>query len=276
MSSGGRAWGGGGGGREFGAGGYQVDPPRLVDRPAGDPRWPNAWAINLLRRMPPHRSPVGRKQRVRLGLASAGTRRRALVLRPAIAIVVLVGCGAVASAALGRWPALMSDAYHRLLAPAPTPPPALVPPPVASPPGRSRRVAKTSPETLRPALPEPAPASVMARSAPKPAREPMLTSRSRRAPAPVATDDTTPVLEAMRALRVEGNPARARGLLARYLDRNPRGTLAEEALAMSIEAAIAHHDADAGALARRYLLRYPAGHFSALARRTLDGGATAP
>jgi hypothetical protein len=96
------------------------------------------------------------------------------------------------------------------------------------------------------------------------------------APAPAAPsegDDTTPVLEAMRALRVEANPVRARRLLAGYLDRHPGGSLAEEALAMSIEAAVAHGDDDAPALARKYVRRYPAGHFSGLARRTLDGAA---
>ena len=77
----------------------------------------------------------------------------------------------------------------------------------------------------------------------------------------------------MRALRVEANPVRARRLLAGYLDRHPGGSLAEEALAMSIEAAVAHGDDDAPALARKYVRRYPAGHFSGLARRTLAGAA---
>jgi hypothetical protein len=113
---------------------------------------------------------------------------------------------------------------------------------------------------------------------PHPARRAGLAgARTRRAssssPAAVGADDTTPVLQAMRALRVEGNPARARVLLSRYLDRSPRGTLAEEALAMSIEAATAHRDDDASAMARRYLRLYPAGHFSKLARQTLNGGA---
>ena len=66
---------------------------------------------------------------------------------------------------------------------------------------------------------------------------------------------------AMRALRVERNPVRARGLLARYLAEHPNGNLAEEALAMSIEAAVAHHDADVAALASRYLRVYPHGSF---------------
>jgi hypothetical protein len=82
------------------------------------------------------------------------------------------------------------------------------------------------------------------------------------------------VLEAMRALRVERNPERARLLLAKYLDRHPRGALAEEALAMSVEAAVAHHDADAGALATRYLRLYPAGHFLALVRQAQTAAAS--
>jgi hypothetical protein len=98
---------------------------------------------------------------------------------------------------------------------------------------------------------------------------PVVAPHARRA-APSATgEDTSPVLEAMRALRLEGNPVRARALLAKYLERHPGGTLAEEALAMSIEAAVAHHDVDAGTLSARYLRLYPAGPFRGLARRTL-------
>ena len=69
----------------------------------------------------------------------------------------------------------------------------------------------------------------------------------------------------MRALRVERNPVRARGLLARYLADHPNGNLAEEALALSIEAALAHGDGDVAALADRYLRLYPRGSFRELA-----------
>ena len=72
---------------------------------------------------------------------------------------------------------------------------------------------------------------------------------------------------AMRALRVEHDPVRARGLLARYLAEHANGNLAEEALALSIEAALAHHDGDVAALADRYLRLYPRGSFQALARQ---------
>ena len=95
--------------------------------------------------------------------------------------------------------------------------------------------------------------------------------RARRA-APVATtEDTSTIMEAMRALRVERNPARARQLLGRYLEQYPNGALAEEALALSLEAAVARGDGDAAALAARYLKLYPTGPFQALARQTLAG-----
>ena len=62
---------------------------------------------------------------------------------------------------------------------------------------------------------------------------------------------------------------RARALLDTYLGQHPGGALAEEALALSIEAAVAHGDSDAGSLADRYLRLYPAGPFRSLARQTL-------
>ena len=89
-------------------------------------------------------------------------------------------------------------------------------------------------------------------------------------------EDSAPVVEAMRALRRERDPVRARVLLSRYLERHPTGTLAEEALALAIEAAVAHGDADAAGLAARYLRLYPAGPFRPLARQTLAAAAQQP
>src|SRR6478609_8520936 len=115
----------GGNGAGEGAGGVGGDSGpvvmrRLLDEPAGDPLSPRGWAIGLLRRTPAHRASVGRKQRVRLALGQGARRRTLRFLRPAIAGLVLVGCGAAASAALGRWPEIV-QAYHRLLAPAAAP-----------------------------------------------------------------------------------------------------------------------------------------------------------
>ena len=287
------------GGKGAGGGTAPEQPPaprRLVDAPPTEPLPSGAWALSLLREASPYRPPVGRKQRVRLGLGQAGKRRRSPLLRPAIAGLVLIGCGAAASAALGRWPDLVAQAYHRLLAP----------PPVAAPPAAEARarhgaphaspthaspapVADVAGETVAAAAPASSaptqgpPSPIVVRASP---RESSAAWRPRRAPPVVArvvaapAEDTSPVLDAMRALRVDGNPARARALLAGYLERHPNGTLAEEALAMTIEAAVAHGDGDAAALARRYLRRYPVGHFSALAHQTLQAplgvGSSAP
>jgi len=80
-----------------------------------------------------------------------------------------------------------------------------------------------------------------------------------------------PLLDAMRALRVERNPLRARALLIAYLDHHPNGKLSEEALVMLIEAAAGNGDSDAPALAARYLKLYPRGPFSRHGRTDVGG-----
>jgi hypothetical protein len=274
--------GGGGAREEEGAPGFR----RLVDEAGVDPVSAAGWAVDLLLTTGPYQPPGGRKQRVRMGLGREqekqreeqgyGKRRASLVLRPAIAAAILIGCGAAASAALGHWPTVVSDAYRRLVSPSPAVTPAVVE--VRNRGAASGRIPRDPPlpapvpvisTATVPGQPSVAPAAPV----PAPGRESIASARARRSPAPAAAEDTAPVLQAMRALRLEGNPARARGLLAKYLERHPSGALAEEAQALTIEAAVAHHDADAPALARRYLGRYPAGHFSLLARQTLERAA---
>ena len=82
-------------------------------------------------------------------------------------------------------------------------------------------------------------------------------------------DEALLVVDATRALRVERDPRRARALATRYLEREPGGALADEALAICIEAAIDRHDPDAAALSARYLAQFPHGSFRGLAERTL-------
>jgi outer membrane protein assembly factor BamD (BamD/ComL family) len=91
-----------------------------------------------------------------------------------------------------------------------------------------------------------------------------------------AREDAGPVLAAVRALRRDHDPARARALLDAYMSAHPSGGLAEEALAISVEAAAANHDADANVLASRYLRLYPTGPFHAIAQRTLGATVVAP
>jgi hypothetical protein len=85
-----------------------------------------------------------------------------------------------------------------------------------------------------------------------------------------AGEDPSQVAEAVRALRKQGDAARAQALLDQYLRANPHGALAEDALALSIEAAAARKDPRAADYARRYLARYPNGRFRSMAERALS------
>jgi len=81
-------------------------------------------------------------------------------------------------------------------------------------------------------------------------------------------EDPAPVLEAIRALRSQGDAGRASVLLAEYLKAHPHSVLSEDALALSIESAIARHDARAsGEFGRRYLAQFPNGRYRAFAVR---------
>ena len=91
-------------------------------------------------------------------------------------------------------------------------------------------------------------------------------TRARHGAHMLPTDDVTQVAAALRALRQNRDPSRARALLNGYLLAHPAGVLAEEALAISIEAALAAHDSDAPTLAARYLRLYPRGYFRSLSR----------
>jgi hypothetical protein len=89
------------------------------------------------------------------------------------------------------------------------------------------------------------------------------------APAPAPPEEAALVMAALRSLRREHNPAQASALSRSYLTRFPEGVLTEEAFAIGIEAAVARHDAaSAAALANQYLGRYPVGRFVGLARKT--------
>jgi hypothetical protein len=76
------------------------------------------------------------------------------------------------------------------------------------------------------------------------------------------------MLEAMQARRA-GDMARVARLLDDYRSKYPDGDLQEEALALSIEAAIARGDDNARRFAAQYLKRYPNGRFREQAERAL-------
>jgi hypothetical protein len=244
------------------------NPPRLTEESGVDP-----WLVNLVRSTGPYKSPAGRKQRVLLSLGRSKGGRAPLVLRPVIVAGLLLGCGAFASAALGPWRGWIGRAYERLvpsaapvvlspervrthrLVAAVTPPPAASPSPEVTPPpvvSAASRAPVAAPRLRRAALPS---------TAHDEAKRELARDRDQE------DQETQAVLAGMRALRVDHDPVRARGLLARYLERRPGGALAEEALALTIEAALAHQDDDAAALGALYLRRYPGGPFRGLALR---------
>lgn len=135
----------------------------------------------------------------------------------------------------------------------------------------------TSPSVVPPAAPVPVKASrpVEASSEPNedtvaaPAHRTSARSRSGEpfAASSASASDVARVHEAAKALRADGDPQRALRLLES--SQNVGGPLAEEALALRIEAANASHDSRAKSLAQRYLSRYPDGRYRDLAQRTL-------
>ncbi len=239
----------------------EQDPVRLsmAEDSVSDPS--AQWALSLLREETPYQSPPGRKERAWLALPAERLYRPAK-LRLAFAVAALVVCGFCTSAALAQWPAWLAHALDSIVPSAPSPTPAV---PVQGP-------HHTFGE--RPALPSllPSPAAepvTMPQS--QTSDETAAVARPKRVTKAASPDDLGLLLDAMRALRVERNPTRARALLTAYLDRHPKGELAEEALVMLVEAAVAHHDSDATALVARYHKLYPRGVFRGLVEQSATG-----
>jgi hypothetical protein len=99
------------------------------------------------------------------------------------------------------------------------------------------------------------------------------TSTPARAPAPHGAvpplSDVARVHEAAKALRHDADPERALQLLERGAPVT--GPLAEEALALRIEASTAHGDGRQAKLAAAYLAQYPNGRYRELAKKALSG-----
>jgi hypothetical protein len=228
---------------------------RLLDTSDNDPL--SARARALIRTLGPTLESEDRMRRVRRSLDAAGARtapRWAFRLTLATA---LLGAGAAAAAAAGVFSNLLSSeapaaAPQRFVRaqPAAPPPVALLdvtgePSPHAS-----------SLQTLAPLVP----------AAPPPA-ERAVPSRQ---PSPNPSSDVARVHEAAKALRRDGDPARALQLLERS-GAPVSGPLAEEALALRIEASAAQGNGRASKLASAYLARYPNGRYRELAKKAIVG-----
>jgi hypothetical protein len=204
-------------------------------------------AHELIRATGPTLPSEARFQQVRRQLDEPALRSpRIIWLRAAIALA-LVGFGASALA--------LGGSFDR---PGPAAPPRVEPRPAPT-------AIPDTPAQARPTTPAPASARQGSESVPAPA------APAGRRPAPavgsVSASDVARVHEAARALRGEGNAERALRILESSGEVS--GPLAEEALALRIEAASARGDARAAALARSYLARYPGGRYREQAQRAL-------
>jgi hypothetical protein len=228
---------------------------RDAEVPAGSPEAELAEAVAA---MAPIAPTPARQQRI-LEAVLAGERRGrrggAVWLRPAVAVAVLLFAGAgVAAATVGQsW---VARAWSRLTAPAPRS--------VAPPPSRTPIGARVAAVGARVAPAGPAEAPPVAAPGPRPPG-----SRLAARPRPSRGEDPSALVQAVGALRREHDPARAARLLDSYLRAYPRGALAEEALALKIEAAAALQSPRAALFARRYLRSYPNGRFRQAARQAL-------
>jgi hypothetical protein len=181
-------------------------------------------------------------------------------LRLSFATTLVLVAGLFVSAALAHWPGWLARAIHATPAE-----------------GRARVPSQRPAARVTPAAPPPVSAPEPAATRPLPAPETLGAASSKghaRSRAKLATpEESQLLLAAMRALRVERSPSRARTMLDAYLARHPKGALAEEALVMLVEAAALHGDADAAALATRYFAQYPRGAFADQVRRALRSAA---
>ena len=264
---------------------------------ADDPRL--RAAANVLSRIAPLADDPQRQRRVRLMLGSARRRPALLALlpRPAVALAILLASAAGGGAMAGGGWQYARDHVAWIVhlesprAPAPRPTPARRPraktdafgpqkvaalPTVASAPIIEEMAGPAAPAVpaVEPAAIEPVPALI----APHPLREHrrgahrrLASNHAKPAAKPAATiADALPlvptgpgaslVLEAMQARRA-GDSARTLRLLTAYRTKYPDGALAEEALALSLEAAVLRGSAQADELAQQYLARFPNGRY---------------
>lgn len=218
------------------------------------------YLADLIRASEPVAVSPARQQRLLNGVLRRQQTRRPVasrLLRPVFVLGVLSLAGATAAATIGRraWIERRAQPAAR-----PTETVAAV---VAAP--RAKRTRSTPIAIAEEAPPAPVAPAVAARSLRRPS-PPRLASRART----VSSEDPSRVVDAIQALRTDHDPVRASRLLAEYLARYPHGALAEEAVALSIEAAAARHSPTAAAFAERYLRQYPNGRFRHTAEQALE------
>ncbi len=241
---------------------------RLRDLEDSAPRDPLlAWASSLLREVPPLAPSAARQARVRATLAAEhGGGLWALHLRPVLVVIGVAGMVVAASAMLGRFPGRRPAPF----APVSVPMSAVPAGPIVSREAAPRIAPQPAGES-QPAAPTRRHAAPKQAASHAPEGSANAVVRPETATAPASEESAAAlVLSAARALRKDHDPERAAVLLADYLHRYPDGALAEEALALAIEAALERGDEQGATLASQYLSRYPSGRFQEVANRALQ------
>jgi hypothetical protein len=250
-----------------------------------------ARAAELASAVPTLTKSEARKLRVRNAVLASGTGRAwlPLVLRPSLVLALVLAAGVVTAATIGR-PFLIRT-YHSLRGSDEVPTLGSSVSTKAQPEARTAlpgwpemKLLPAMPEPAAPASPGLAPARPVnsgaraSKPASQPTNQPNPTAQLPKetepaAPSPVkaaSAQETTLLMAAVHSLRREHDPLRAGVLLDDYLARYPGGVLAEEALALAIEAASARGDTQAATLAHTYLQRYPHGRFQQAARAAAE------
>jgi hypothetical protein len=223
---------------------------RLIeDKAAASPE--EARLIELIEADPPVVVSEATQQRVLAGVSMRAPKRRlggSRLLRPSVVFgVLLLLVSATAAATLGRrWIERRAATVDRA-----------TPETLRAPRPRSERVI---------GLPAPAPAAAEIEAEPPIAQTPPGRPAHARS---VKREDPSRVVAAVQALRKNHDAGRAARLLDEYLRTYPHGALAEEALALSIEAAADLHSPALTAFAERYLREYPKGRFRRAAEQAL-------
>jgi hypothetical protein len=204
-----------------------------------------------------------------LPAADVGPHRAAGRFRSALVLTMTLASAGAAAATLHRagWlhvppspaaPAATPAAAEGRGPVAPELPPSPAPPVVAE---------RIDPPVVAPVAP--ARASVGTRSRISAPSHPVSGDTARRAQG-AGDDESMLIMEGVRALRRDGDPSRSEALAEGALQRYPHGALAEEAMALAMEAASARGDVPASRrAAQRYLDNFRSGRFADRAQRIL-------
>jgi hypothetical protein len=233
-----------------------VEPLNRTTTPIDDAE---ARLIDLLRAADPTTLPESRKQMSLAAILNPPrerSRRGPGLRRPAMALSVALLAGASAVAAVGAHLLVRDPAVVVAPAVPPSDEPTPAPTRINSAPVRAEPAVSPIPTPMQPTMPS-------APGAPRVRWSAGARARSE-------GENPSALMDAVKALRQDHDPVEASRLLREYLRRYPRGSLSEEARALSVEAAVARNGPDVPSLSKEYLRLYPNGRFRKAAQHALE------